>query len=128
MGEAKKLEDTTADCTKFEEHLKEYRGQEIARWFLSLSKEPLVAPAWVGEDADTYAHLAKFVQKASDKQQLALWQKLGEALKQKLEEKTSAYIWVSTSGTGVPWLHLRIDSKPKYYTFEAYKDGDFVAK
>jgi len=30
--------------------------------------------------------------------------------------------WVSTSGLGVAWLHVRVDSKPKYYSHEAYRE------
>jgi hypothetical protein len=30
-------------------------------------------------------------------------------------------LWVSTSGLAVPWLHLRLDARPKYYGFEPYK-------
>jgi len=29
--------------------------------------------------------------------------------------------WLSTSGLGVGWLHVRLDSRPKYYTYEPYK-------
>ncbi len=30
-------------------------------------------------------------------------------------------LWVSTSGAGVYWLHLRLDSYPKYYTYSPYR-------
>ena len=29
--------------------------------------------------------------------------------------------WLSTSGLGVYWLHVRLDSYPKYYTYRPYK-------
>lgn len=32
-------------------------------------------------------------------------------------------LWLSTSGLGVSWLHVRVDSVPKYYNFEEYKRG-----
>ena len=28
--------------------------------------------------------------------------------------------WLSTAGMGVSWLHVRLDSQPKYYGFAAY--------
>ena len=28
--------------------------------------------------------------------------------------------WVSTAGGGVAWLHVRLDSAPKYYTHRPY--------
>jgi hypothetical protein len=30
-------------------------------------------------------------------------------------------MWVSTSGLGVYWLYIRLDSFPKYYNFQPYK-------
>mmetsp|Transcript_9405 Transcript_9405/g.21189 ORF Transcript_9405/g.21189 Transcript_9405/m.21189 type:complete len:541 (+) Transcript_9405:444-2066(+) len=29
-------------------------------------------------------------------------------------------VWLSTSGMGVPWLHVRLDSSPKYYTYHGF--------
>ena len=29
--------------------------------------------------------------------------------------------WLSTEGSGVPWLHVRLDSYPKYYHTDAYR-------
>ena len=30
-------------------------------------------------------------------------------------------LWLSTCGTGVYWLHVRLDSRPKYYSYQEYK-------
>lgn len=30
-------------------------------------------------------------------------------------------VWISTSGLGVPWLHVRIDDRPKYYQHAPYR-------
>lgn len=30
--------------------------------------------------------------------------------------------WLSTSGLGVSYLHVRIDSRPKYYSFDEYRN------
>lgn len=30
-------------------------------------------------------------------------------------------VWFSTSGLGIAWLHFRLDSTPKYYSFAPYK-------
>ena len=29
-------------------------------------------------------------------------------------------VWMSTSGLGVYWLHVRLDSRPKYYQFAEF--------
>ena len=31
-------------------------------------------------------------------------------------------VWLSTEGSGVPWLHVRMDSRPKYYHTREFKD------
>lgn len=31
-------------------------------------------------------------------------------------------VWISTHGTGVPYLHVRIDTTPKYYQINKYKN------
>jgi len=30
-------------------------------------------------------------------------------------------LWISTAGMGVNWLHVRLDSRPKYYRHAPYK-------
>ena len=30
-------------------------------------------------------------------------------------------LWLSTAGLGVYWLHLRLDTRPKYYSFQPYR-------
>ena len=34
-------------------------------------------------------------------------------------------LWLSTSGLGVAWLHLRLDHEPKYYQYAPYRDPAF---
>ena len=63
-------------------------------------------------------HLASFVRFAPQSQQHLLWQTVGRSLQQRLNQQP---IWVSTSGLGVHWLHVRLDSRPKYYTYKPYK-------
>lgn len=83
----------------------------------------LIAPrAWGA--LPTYTHLANFVRQAPTEQIDALWQVLGETLQtildNTLKSRTSP-LWVSTSGLGVYWLHIRLDDYPKYYTHSAYR-------
>lgn len=65
-----------------------------------------------------YAHIAGFVNHAPMEQQLLLWKTTGETLHEKLGKSP---LWLNTTGGGVPWLHVRIDSQPKYYVFDEYK-------
>ncbi|MGL6075959.1 MAG: DUF6940 family protein [Fimbriiglobus sp.] len=72
---------------------------------------PLVAP-------DAYGHLAAFVRKAPVAQQDALWKRVGEMVAQRIGTQP---FWLSTAGAGVSWLHVRLDSRPKYFGYRPYR-------
>merc|ERR1711963_996649 len=76
-------------------------------------------PSTENEDKD-YSHLANFVRKASKEQILAFWKRTGDNMVQEVNSD-DAKRWMSTSGDGIAWLHLRIDTRPKYYTYSPYK-------
>ncbi len=45
----------------------------------------------------------------------------GQVVGETMQERVSASpLWLSTAGMGVSWLHLRLDSRPKYYRHRAY--------
>ncbi|MGH6878106.1 MAG: DUF6940 family protein [Rhizomicrobium sp.] len=73
----------------------------------------LVAPRSIGKP-QLYGNLAAFLRAAPAQQQHELLQVLGRAIDQELR-RTAERIWISTSGLGVAWLHIRLDSYPKYY-------------
>jgi hypothetical protein len=68
-----------------------------------------------------YPHLAAFARHAPDAQQHALWQAVSGALSRRLDQRP---LWLSTSGLGVAWLHVRLDLRPKYYTFGPYRQTE----
>ncbi len=45
---------------------------------------------------------------------------MGEVLLEQMNEHEKP-VWISTAGTGVPFLHVRFDSRPKYYSWDEYK-------
>ena len=59
----------------------------------------------------------------SDPQMHDFWIEVGRQMEARLAEKPSEKIWMSTCGTGIYWLHLRLDSKPKYYTYTTYREA-----
>jgi len=67
--------------------------------------------------ADAFAHLAAFSRSAPLAQQHDFWQRVGLAVVNGVGERP---LWLSTSGLGVYWLHVRLDARPKYYTFRPY--------
>lgn len=76
----------------------------------------LVAPCPSAGGGD-YGHLARFVRSAPEEQQHALWRAVGDAMDARLDADPT---WLSTAGHGVGWLHIRLDSSPKYYRHAAY--------
>jgi hypothetical protein len=86
--------------------------------FPNLGKDALlVVPCPVGPLL-AYGHLATFVRSAPEEQQQALWQEVGKAVADRLSPTP---LWLNTAGAGVSWLHVRLDSRPKYYGYAAYK-------
>lgn len=77
----------------------------------------LVAPSPRGSES-TCGHLAAFIRNASDAQRHALWQVVGRTVLQQIGDQP---LWISTAGGGVAWLHVRLDSRPKYYGYSPYK-------
>lgn len=75
----------------------------------------LVAPCPAGNR--DYSHLAQFTRAASMAQQGAFWQAVGDAVDVRLGPRP---MWLSTAGHGVAWLHVRLDSSPKYYRHREY--------
>jgi hypothetical protein len=68
-----------------------------------------------------YSHLATFVRNIPDKQKVSeLIQKVAEEYMNILSESGTKTIWLSTSGTGISWLHFRLDTIPKYYQFQKF--------
>ncbi|MDY6782300.1 MAG: hypothetical protein SW833_07080 [Cyanobacteriota bacterium] len=65
-----------------------------------------------------YPHLATFIRRAPDAQKHGLWRIVGRTVQHQLRDRP---LWLSTAGGGVSWLHVRLDSRPKYYGFKPYK-------
>ena len=93
------------------------RGQAVATFANLGGYAVLVAPAPQGPP-EACAHLAAFARGAPAPQQHALWQAVGDAVARRLSPEP---LWLSTSGLGVAWLHVRLDRRPKYYTYAPYR-------
>mmetsp|Transcript_168501 Transcript_168501/g.541516 ORF Transcript_168501/g.541516 Transcript_168501/m.541516 type:complete len:256 (+) Transcript_168501:128-895(+) len=118
------LEAIHADPGPFAEHLDGLRGQAVSQAFANLGGDStLVSPAQASEDIEAYTHVANFFRRAPPAQQDQQWRELGQALAQRLAHSPpGTNTWVSTEGSGVYWLHMRLDPKPKYYHFAEYRN------
>jgi len=74
------------------------------------------------KDLSIYSSLAPFVRSAPEDQ---VHQFFEISAKRMLEvakfNRPEMVTWMSTSGLGIYWLHLRLDYTPKYYTYHPYK-------
>lgn len=82
----------------------------------------LIVPRPISSDT-IYGHLSGFLLSATAAQISDFWKLAATTIK---AQRSSAPLWLSTAGLGVSWLHLRIDSRPKYFRYEPYKDPEFI--
>lgn len=75
----------------------------------------LVVPSPFRKDAN-YADFAAFYREAPLSQQRALWKELSRQVERRLSDNP---VWISVS-SGISWLHVRLDSSPKYYRYSPY--------
>ncbi len=107
----------SANPKAFAEHFAVPLAGESVVVFPNTGKDAdLIAPCPLAPMA-AYASIATFSRRAPEAQQHALWQAAGAALQQAVKQQT---VWLSTSGLGVAWLHLRLDQRPKYYNYAPY--------
>lgn len=76
----------------------------------------LVAPAPFGEQSN-YSHIGVFTNEAPKQQQHNLWKTVGRIMGELISDQP---LWLNTAGGGVGWLHVRLDSNPKYYRYQPY--------
>lgn len=85
--------------------------------FLNLGHDAmLVVPSPFREGAN-YSGLAEFFRESPLEQQQALWKVTAHQIKLRLSEENT---WLSVAGGGISWLHIRLDSRPKYYRYMPY--------
>jgi hypothetical protein len=95
-----------------------FQKGELVASFMNLGKNAkLIVPVCHASDLD-YVHLAAFVKTAPDAQIDGFWKLVGMETISLVGE---APIWLNTAGLGVHWLHVRIDSTPKYYKHKPYR-------
>jgi hypothetical protein len=111
-----------ADPGPFDEYFSTCEGR-AATAFASLGRDAmLVAPCPLAgvDSAATYASLSHFLRRAPAEQVQAFWVEVGKVMQSRLETQRDHPTWLSTEGSGVNYLHVRLDSRPKYYHHTVY--------
>ena len=117
--ESDTLSQLKPDPSPFAEHFASRASDEVLA-FPNLGGDAiLVVPAPLTERT-CYTHLARFLRGAPASQVDLFWQKAGHAMQKRVSNSPT---WLSTAGLGVSWLHLRLDSRPKYYRHRPYQEA-----
>ncbi|MEL6107886.1 MAG: hypothetical protein AAFU85_17815 [Planctomycetota bacterium] len=111
-----------ANPAAFMEHFLETQDTNSVLSFPNIGRNAQMIVPCPTKRNDVYTHLASFLRGAPDEQIDRLWTLVGQETERLLGEQPR---WLNTAGGGVPWLHVRIDSKPKYYRYTAYKSSPF---
>jgi hypothetical protein len=102
------------DTESFAEHFR--RDRDVVT-FASLGGDAVLVAPCPDPAGGNLAHLASFTATASPRRQQALWNAVGDAFAARIGARP---LWLSTAGHGVGWLHVRLDSRPKYYRHTDY--------
>ncbi|CAM9944397.1 unnamed protein product [Scytosiphon promiscuus] len=131
---APRLAEVSADGSPFAEYIDGATTDDVVS-FRNLRKDACLVVPRQGKDqrhpqqqqqqdsaaGANYAHLAEFVRTGPREQVMDFFAAVGAALDNEVASRTDeAPVWLSTSGLGVYWLHVRLDSTPKYYTYSPY--------
>ena len=116
--EAPLLEGMPVERAPFAKYFEEARDEDVIVFPNLGGDAVLVVPCPLGPD-EHYPHLAAFLRSAPKEQVRALWRRTAEEMLRSVGERP---IWLSTAGGGVAWLHIRLDSRPKYYSYGPYRD------
>lgn len=118
LTDAPGLASAAPEVDAFREHFSSDAGADGVVTFPNLGGDATLVVPCPNGGLSSYAHLAAFVRGAKEAQRHALFAALGTAVLSHLSERP---LWISTAGMGVYWLHLRLDSRPKYYRHAPYK-------
>jgi len=122
LTEATGLATAAADRDAFREHFASDDDHDGVVAFENLGRDAtLIVPCpLVSEERseDSYVHLAAFLRGAPDSQRHALLRCIASEV---LARTSTRPLWLSTAGMGVYWLHVRLDSRPKYYRHKPYR-------
>lgn len=114
-----RLTGARANHRRFDAHLSAARNEPVIAFDNLGGKSRLVVPT-PGEVGAEGVHLMRFLRSAPATQIDAFWRTVAE---ESLVWIATRPLWLSTSGLGVAWLHMRLDPRPKYYTYQPFKSG-----
>jgi len=116
--DSRALSALTPNPAPFREHFAASSSGKGYATFPTIGRDSILVAPHPLDSHDAYTHLAVFTQKAPATQVHQVWSAVGDAITSSIGANP---VWVNTAGMGVSWLHIRIDSRPKYYVYEPYR-------
>ena len=121
LTEAPALAKAAPDLDAFRQHFDRDGDHDGIVVFENLGRDAtLVVPRPLAS-ADIYVHLGAFLRGAPEAQTHALFRCVASEVVSRVSNRP---LWLSTAGMGVYWLHVRLDSRPKYYRHTPYTRAD----
>lgn len=111
------------DPNAFKEHLNcssSKTTKVCSFWNLGRSAKLIAPRQQDGKQLKTYSHLAPFLRGASKEHNVQMWGVVVDEYLKIMKEWDGEPVWLSTAGLGVAWLHVRLDKRPKYYSFKTF--------
>ena len=99
-------------------------SNELVVDFMNLGKNARLIVPTKATNKEIYNHIGKFIRQADKAQIIKVFKTVGKAILEEIEQQK--LIWLNTAGLGVIWLHIRLDSRPKYYKTIAYKNPEYL--
>jgi hypothetical protein len=121
LQRSKPLEHLASNESAFKDYLD---SKEKVVDFMNLGKNARLIVPTKKTDRAIYNHLGLFIRLAEKEQIIEVFKRVGVSIFKEI--KTQKLIWLNTAGLGVIWLHIRMDTKPKYYKTKRYKEPNFL--
>lgn len=111
------------DTASFSAHLHQ---EQMVAVFDNLGRDARLVVPTLKAEQEHYKHLGAFLHFAPTDQVLEVFNATGNSMREEIEK--GKRIWLSTAGLGVIWLHIRLDTVPKYYKTKTYKEASFLSQ
>lgn len=115
----------------FHDKKERFNNSEKAISFKNLKKDadliiPTIPTNQHNTSATAFQHfrqIGSFMLEEDKQRSTALWQQVARTFKDQLNNINPDHpIWMSTDGRGEPWLHIRLDTKPKYTKYVEFRN------
>jgi hypothetical protein len=107
------------DFTAFKDNLRQTKNKNVGAWLNLSGDAVLIVP--VPKKGKNFATMKDFIDNATLTQQKAFWKRVAAEIETVFKTTTLEKVYLNAHGLGVPYFHLRLDTRPKYYTTAAFK-------